>query len=308
MCAWPASQRGGALLIALVAAALAAVMATALLERGQRSLARSEALFDAERSWQYAHGMAALGERMLRQALAEGADPAVLDGSWTAPFDVPGGMVQGRLIDQGARFNLNALAHPDSATASAAREIFRRLLEQLGLNPVIADELADWLDGAIMPRPGSAANDWYARHEPPYRTAGVLLASTSELRWLRSVDQSAWRKLQPLVTALPEVELRVNVNTARPEVLAAVIAELDVDQARRVIADGPHSDLVRFRAHPLVAAAIRPDEQVLLSLQSHWYLAQARVVLNGIERDYFRLMNAAAAGYDGFRHFSQGVP
>jgi general secretion pathway protein K len=301
-------QRGSALLIALITAALAAVIATALLERGQRSLARSEALLAQERSWQYAEGMTLLATELLRQAQAEGADPEALDGSWTAPFQVPGGVVQGRLVDQGARFNLNALAHPDSAAAAEARQAFARLLELTGLNPVIADELADWLDGAILPRPGSAANDWYARQDPPYRTAGVPLAAASELRWLRSVDETVWRALAPLVTALPEPELRVNVNTARPEVLAAVIAGLDPEQAARVVADGPFSDMVRFAEHPLIAPVIRPDERVRLGIRSRWYLAQARVVIDGIERDYFRLISAAGAGYDGFRRFSQGVP
>ncbi len=295
-------------MIALVTAALAAVIATVMLERGQRSLARSEALLATERSWQYARGMSIMARRMLEQALAEGADASTLDDTWTAPFNVPGGMVQGRLVDQGALFNLNALGHPDGATANAAREAFGRLLERLGLNPIIADELADWLDGAVMPRPGSAANDWYARQDPAYRTAGVPLGSTSELRWLRSVDEEAWRALAPLVTALPEPELRINVNTARPEVLAAVVADLDIEQARRVIADGPYSDLVRFAEHPLVAPAIRPDEQVRLAIRSRWYLAHARVVVDGVEREYFRLMSGAAAGYDGFRRFSQGVP
>ena len=102
--------------------------------------------------------------------------------------------------------------------------------------------------------------------------------------------------------------MRINVNTARPEVLAAVIDDLDVEQARRVIADGPYSDLVRFAQHPVVAPVIRPDEQVRLAIRSRWYLAQARVVVDGVERDYFRLMSGAAAGYDGFRRFSQGVP
>src|SRR5690554_1753704 len=143
----PGRQRGSALLIALLAAALASLIALSLLEAAQRTLSRSEALIASERSWQYAQGMSALAERMLEQALVEGADPAALDGSWTAPFDVPGGMVQGRLIDQAACFNLNALAHPDAAVSSAAHAAFVRLLDLLGLNPVIADELADWLDG-----------------------------------------------------------------------------------------------------------------------------------------------------------------
>jgi general secretion pathway protein K len=301
-------QRGSALLLALITAALAAVIATVMLERGQRSLARSEAMLSTERSWQYAQGMSLLARRMLQQAMAEGEDPAALDGSWTAPFQVPGGMVQGRLLDQGALFNLNALAHPDGATANQARATFGRLLETLGLNPVIADELADWIDGAVTPRAGSAAADWYARQNPPYRTAGVALANASELRWLRSVDESAWRRLAPLVTALPEPELRINVNTVRPEVLAAVIAGLEPEQARRVVADGPFPDANRFAEHPLVAPVIRPDERVRIAIRSRWYLTHARVVIDGVERDYFRLISGAATGYDGFRRFSQGVP
>src|SRR5690625_5250837 len=102
-------QRGSALLIALVVAALAALIATELLERARQGLARSEALLATERSWQYASGMTWLAEKMLREALAEDADPAALGGGWSAPFDVPGGMVQGRLQDQQARFNVNEI-------------------------------------------------------------------------------------------------------------------------------------------------------------------------------------------------------
>jgi general secretion pathway protein K len=304
----PEAQRGSALLIALLAAAIAALVATAVLERGQRSLARSEALLASERAWQLARGMEALAAARLRQAMSDRVDPAALDGTWTAPFQVPGGMVQGRIVDQQARFNLNALAHPESGRAAAAREAFSRLLGEAGLDPVIADELADWLDGAVMPRPGSAANDVYGRRDPPYRTAGVPLVAVSELRWLRSVDAAAMQRLEPLVSALPEPELRVNVNAAPPEVLAAVIADLDAETAARVLADGPYPDLERFRGHPLLAGVLRPDEIGRLTTRSRWYMAQARVVLDGVERVYFTLMDPSATGYDDFRYFSQGVP
>ena len=91
---------------------------------------------------------------MLEQALVEGADPAALDGSWTAPFDVPGGLVQGRLIDlaverdilqkSGSWFNMGELRlgqgrdaakqyfrdHPDEAAKleAAVRENFHKLM------------------------------------------------------------------------------------------------------------------------------------------------------------------------------------
>lgn len=301
-------QRGAALLIALIAVALASVIALGLIERGQHSLARTEALMNNERAWQYARGMEALADETLRRVRAEGMGSDTVDGTWTTPFEVPGGHVQGRLLDQNARFNVNALAHPDAALAASSHEAFVRLLDSLGLDTVIADELADWIDGAIMPRPGSAADDWYMSLDPPYRTAGSILAHASELRWLRSVDEEAWSALAPVVTALPQPELVVNVNTARIHVLASLFEQMDVDQARRVLADGPFSDLQAFRSHPLVQAAVRPGLEQHLSVDGRWYLAQARVNLDGVERDFFRLLSPAGPGYDEFRYFSQGVP
>ncbi len=300
-------QRGSALLIALVAAALAAVIALAMIERGQGTLARTQALLNTERAYQYARGMEILSADLLEQAVSEGIDARRLDGAWTAPFDVPGGLIQGRLMDQNARFNVNALAHPDSQQAAIALARFERLLNHLGLNPLIAVELADWVSGASMPRPGSVGDAWYAGQQPPYRMAGVPLAHVTELRWLRSVDAETWARLRPYVTALPDHELSINVNTASPEVMASLVEEMDLDQARRVLADGPFNDVADFIAHPLVVSLAGPDLALDVTVFSPWYQAQARVIIDGVERDYFRLMHVGGSGYD-FRLFSQGVP
>jgi len=302
----PGRQRGAALLIALMAAALAMVIAVAMMERGQGDQARTSALLASERSYQFARGMELLAAGLMERAGREGATSAWLDGSWTPPFEVPGGMIQGRLLDQNARFNLNALAHPDPALAALAFERFERLLVHLGLNPLIAAELADWVEGAGMPRPGSAGDSWYGGRQPPYRMAGTRLAHVSELRWLRSVDGEAYARLAEFVTALPEPDLLININTTSPIVLASLIDGLDIDQARRVLADGPFVSPAALVAHPAISAIARSGLDRHLSVTSPWYLAQARVVLDGVERDYFRLMRLGASGYD-FRLFSQGV-
>lgn len=301
-------QRGAALLIALMAVALASLIAVALIERGQRTLARTEALADSARAWEYARGMHSLAVATLRRAQTGEIDPAVLDGVWSEPFEVPGGVIQGRLLDQGARFNLNALDHPDSARAALAAETFARLLELLGLDPVIADELQDWIEGERVARPGSAADEFYMRQDPPYRTSGTRLAHASELRWLRSVDNDAWQRLAGRVTALPEPELAINVNAAGPEIVAALFPEMEIADARRVLADGPFADRQGFAAHPIIAARAEPARLTHIVTEGRWFRVQARVTLDGVERDYFRLLKAEGTGYDEFRYFSQGVP
>jgi general secretion pathway protein K len=298
-------QRGAALLIALVAVALASVLALGLIERGQSGLARTQALVASERSYQLARGMELLAEDLIEQALSQGLAPPGSE-RWTPPYEVPGGRIQGRLQDLNGRFNLNALAHPDPAVAERAQAAFERLLDHLGLNRLIAAELADWIEGGGVPRPGSAAEAWYTARQPPYRMAGTRLAHVTELRWLRSVDEDAWARLEPHVAALPEPELRINVNATSAAVLASLDHELGLDQARRILADGPFRDVAGFMAHPLVAARPRPELAGLLAVNGLWYQAQARVVLDGVERDYFSLIRHGASGYD-FRLFSQGV-
>ena len=300
-------QRGGALLIALVAVALATLLAVGLLERTQRNLARTEALLTGERSHQYALGMEALVARSLARARAEGLDAASVDGAWTEPFEVPGGFVQGRLLDQQGRFNLNALASADAALARRAEAALERLLDELGQPRSVAAELADWIEGDAAIRSGSVGDFWYAAQQPPYRMAGLPLAHVSELRWLRSVDQAVYAALQPHVTALPDPGLRINVNTTTDVVLAALFEALDREQARRVLADGPFSDVSQVIEHPLLIGRVTPEIALQLDVSSRWYLAQARVVLEGIERDFFRLMALDGTGYD-FRYVSQGVP
>lgn len=306
MTAGPGRQSGAALLLALLAVVLASVLALGMIERSQQGLARTQALLDGERAVQLAHGMALLAQDWLASQDIDDPASALLEGQWSAPFSVPGGVIQGRLLDQNARFNLNALAHPDPIEALEARLQFERLLELLGLEPRIAVELADWLDGGAQPRPGGAGDAFYAGRQPPYRQAGTLMAHASELRWLRSVDSEVYQRLLPHVTALPEPVRLFNVQTMDEWVMASLWVDLSVAEARRIRLEGPYPSVEQFLAHPLLAN--RPDaiQAALLTRHSRWFLAQARVTANGLERDYFRLMLRGASGYD-FRWFSQGT-
>jgi general secretion pathway protein K len=211
------------------------------------------------------------------------------------------------MLDQQGRFNLNALASRDAALIRRAERQFERLLDALGQPRSVAAELADWIEGDAAIRSGSVGDFWYAAQQPSYRMAGLPLAHVSELRWLRSVDAGVYASLLPHVTALPDRGLWINVNTATPEVLSSLVEGLDLESARRVLADGPFSDSAQLLAHPLLAGLLTPDIQRELVVSSQWYLAQARVVLDGIERDFFRLMSLDGPGYD-FRYVSQGLP
>lgn len=302
-------QRGAALLIALLITAAAALLATALLERTQRDRARSEAVWQGERAWQYAQGMEVVARRLIREATDAGLAAGEIHGQWTDALPVPGGEVRGRVLDQTGRFNLNSLAASDAGRRQDAHTRFQHLLAVLALPSNIADELADWIEGAAVPRPGGAGNNWYGAQRPPYQAAGRSLGHASELRWLKSMDADAWAQLAPHVTALPVTDggTRINVNTATPAVLASLSPALDIERARRLVQDTPFNDIDQFLDHPLLRAIDPAALQPHITTTGDWFLIQARVTLGDVPRNYYRLISINELAHD-FRYVSYGTP
>lgn len=140
------------------------------------------------------------------------------------PMPAGRGFVQGRMEDMQARFNLNNLVNEDGEVNDAAREQFTRLLRLLDLSPGIAAAAIDWIDPDGDPSgPWGAEDGHYLALNPPYLAANQPFVDPAELRLARGVDGAAWEKLRPHVAALPRAGVSVNVNTAGPVVLAAMI-------------------------------------------------------------------------------------
>ena len=282
----PGRQRGAALLIALLAVALAATLAVGLIDDQRTTLARTQALADAERSWQFTGGLEGLAAEWIRRARRGAVPDALLDGRWSAPFTVPGGSIRVRLLARSGRFNLNALAARDPTDAEAGRLGFARLLTALDLDVELADAL-------------------YAR----LRAGGgpLRLIHVSEARSVTGWTPSVEARLAPYVTVLPDPGSRVDVNTAPPEVLAARLPELSLDAARRIHAQRPYARLEDLRAHPDLQALGAIDLDGRIRLGGRWYLAHAEILLNGRLHEQVRLLDVAGAGYDA-RYVSTGPP
>ena len=282
----PGPQRGAALLVALLALALAATLAVGLIDDQRTTLARTQALADAERSWQFARGLEGLAADWIRRARRGDVSDALLDGRWSAPFAVPGGSVRVRLLARSGRFNLNALAARDPSEAEAGRLGFARLLVALDLDPDLADALYAQLQTGGRP---------------------LRMIHVSEARGLTGWTPSVEARLAPFVTVLPDPGSRVDVNTAPPEVLAARLPELGLDAARRIHAQRPYARIEDLRAHPDLQALGPVDLDARIRLGGRWYLAHAEIVLNGRLHEQVRLLDVAGAGYDA-RYVSTGLP
>src|SRR5690606_7233082 len=96
------SQRGVALIVALLVLALATVLIAAIIDDGESALARTRNALRAEQTWQLHLGLEAWAGLMLRRDEEQRPGVDTFDDFWAQPLppiEVPGGRVQGRLRD-----------------------------------------------------------------------------------------------------------------------------------------------------------------------------------------------------------------
>lgn len=222
------TQRGAALLLALLVTALATTAATQFLFRAQVEWRR----LDNGRQQAQAAQVARAAELWAAQVLRDDARHSDVDHAGEAwalqlpPIDAEGYRLSGRISDLHGRFNLNNLVR-DGQAVPAQVEIFRRLLDNLRLPRDLADRATDWLDADDLSHEGgSEGDDATKQHHPINRP----LANLGELRPLMGLTPDALETLRPYVSVLPTAT-RINANTASAEVLAAAFDDLSLADA-----------------------------------------------------------------------------
>jgi general secretion pathway protein K len=198
-------QQGVAVVLAMGVVALAAIAAAAMLA-SQSTWSRHTEL-RAEHV--QAQALVAAGVDYTRALLSEDRRVSSVDHlgePWALrvpPVPVDNGELSGRIEDQQGAFNLNNLYRNGAVSPTHVAQ-FRRLLEIVGLPDALADALL------ALNRP---------------------LVDVAELALVPGFDAAARARLRPFITALPRYS-SVNVNTATPEVLAALVRDLELEDAR----------------------------------------------------------------------------
>jgi general secretion pathway protein K len=230
-------QRGVALISILLIVALVTALLYNLMSRQSLVVAQTRHLIRADQALAYALGAEAYARQILYEDWEQAPSRAVdtLTEVWavpSAPFEIDAGVLELAIEDLDRRFNLNSLAGRD---APRNLERFKTLLNELGLDPAVADAWRDWVDGDSEAAGFGAEDAAYLIATPPYRTANQPAASTSELTLLGMLDGEALAKLLPHVTALPTTRLRVNINTADGPTLASLSPQLSPARVQSLI-------------------------------------------------------------------------
>jgi len=244
----PRTQRGIALLTALLIVSMATIIAINITERQQYDIRRTENILFSQQGYYYALGGEAWARGVLyrdhKNPNNKNTDNLLED--WAQPLPVTiieGGTLGGQISDLQGLFNLNNLyvENPGDSQANTylqkQQAYFKRLLEILEIKAPITQAIIDWMDedtDALFP--DGAEDQIYEQKTPPYRTSNQRMRSPSELLLVEGVSIEIYEKLKPFITTLPETTL-ININTAPGEIIAALSSQLNLQEASEIVED-----------------------------------------------------------------------
>ena len=300
------AQRGVALVTALLVVALATVAAVAMASRQQLDVRRTANLLQGDQAYVYAQAVEDWARVVLKRDENKQLD--TLDDDWAqrlSPIVVPGGQVDGFIIDLQGRFNLNNLAKPDTTPENLNDNpdflYFQNLLRALELDDQLALAVLDWVDADFDPRyPDGAEDDFYLSTDVPYRAANRQFQSISELRLVKGFDAAIWNKLAPYVCALPTTAVPLNINTAAAPLLQALSEELTQADAEQLVEERGtegYKSVKEFLQSDVLAGPV--GEQIVegnLAVASQFFLARSEISVGTARARVFSVLQRADNG------------
>jgi len=287
MMALPSSQRGVALLVALLVVALAVLLISGLLDKGELTLARARNTLRSEQADAYADGLEAYAAQVLIKDSGENPGLDTHSDIWATPLPpqpVPGGVISAQMDDLNGCFNLNNLLFDEEHIWFTR---LQNLLTALQLDPALADAIIDWVDMDAESHGNFGAEDAnYLAQTMPYRAANRTFVHISELRLVRGITGSNYARLAPHICALP-IATSVNLNTASVPVLMSLDPNITRAMAERLWQTGQ----ARWTGVSQFVAALKPQGVDLkeirgLSVDSSYFLLRGDIVVDDVPLIY----------------------
>jgi general secretion pathway protein K len=190
--------------------------------------------------------------------------------------------LSGSIIDATSRYNLTNLSKlgtPDQQQVA----IYRQLLTNLRVDPALADRTAkvmaasQFIVPAPMP-PAPAPTPAPVAAAPGSANAPLRLTQLDDLLSIPGYTVEILNKLREYIIVLPE-PTGVNVNTAPPEVLAAVIVNFSLAEANALVA---RRRTAAWRDIPYFVADLNGKMPVenAVTVQSNYFLVRSRIRLD----------------------------
>lgn len=278
------SQSGIALLMVLLIIVMMVLLTTRLSSQLGLDISRVSDVQAQSNNWQRLLSGEALGVAVLHKDLKK-SQRLSLKQDWAKSdinLPVDGGQIKGRIVDMESCFNLNAMHQPtNSNNGSMVETLFLRLLlvEKIPFSQAraIAAATKDWIDSGQHTSQYGAEDNAYRK--AGYRTADSYLVSVSQWREVRGVTAKIYKKVSPLLCAIPSERLSIDINTLTsdkaPLLQMLFYGYLDPKGALKIIQrrpqDGFHQ-VLQILSNPELASA-RLDKGVIrvMTLTSRYF-------------------------------------
>ena len=293
------SQRGAALLMAMVIVTLVATISSSMVWQQWRAVQVEGAeRVRAQATWVLSGALD--WARLILREDARNGGPDHLGEPWAIPLaearlstflasdsnntsdeDAPEAFLSGKVEDLTSHYNLRNVVSPDGEVVPEELVVLKRLCENAGLPPALGDGLAQAMRQAVLAtlsvQTENAAVLDKLGGESGRQRAPLQPQTYDQITWL-GIDAATLERLRPYLTLLPE-QTAVNVNTAPKEVIAAVVEGLDLARAARVVQTRQRA---AFKATDEVRSTLGPGSwnMARLSVKSDFFEVRGRLRLD----------------------------
>lgn len=233
-------EKGFALVLTLVVTALMVAVAAEMIHQVYVDTSLSRSFRDGQQASLLAESGVTSGTKLLQFALSS-QNYTSLSDSWAKPFklDDEVGSIEITASEESGKINLNGLVQANGDYEPFTLAALKRLGQQLQIPEDCWSALADWLDSNDLPRAGGTETAYYSSLKQPYSARNGQLATLSELTLVKGFTPEMVTKLLPFVTIYADTPgsplLRVNINTAPKEVVAALDDRIDDRMVERIL-------------------------------------------------------------------------
>ena len=223
-------RRGIALIIVLLVVALLSVIVLEFTGQVQLQNLLASNLKDTVRASFMAKSGISIATRFLIEDLNTSKEDH-LGEPWAfalPPLPVEGGLITVTITDEQSKFNLNRLVLGANRVNTRMQKAVVQLFTLLNLDPALVDAIIDWIDENTSQLSSGADENsvyGYGYGNADYLSKNARLDTLDELRLIAGFTDEVISKIEPYVTIYGTN--RININTADPLVLQALINSID---------------------------------------------------------------------------------
>jgi len=212
--------------------------------------------------------------------------------------------LSGSVTDASSRYNLRNLAG-DNGPDEEQVTVFKNLLRNLQMQETLATRVADYVVATLPPRAVVENPEQPPPPPPPpvprstVTGKPISLLQVDDLLAVPGFTPEMIERLRPFVIVLPIGKTRVNVNTALPEVLAALFKDMSVSEANALVVKRKQAPWQNDANFTTALSGRQVQAVDAWGVNSEWFLVDSRIRLDRAALDAQALIHRPAVANIG---------